>query len=94
MAAKIAYMMHIGLEMTVETYNEKKTVLSTLGYHVEQVIENGIVTKMRFSIWQSIDFEVISLAVMFLLLRYYIGQTDNRKRGEAYHYIHHSLFLE
>jgi sulfur relay (sulfurtransferase) DsrC/TusE family protein len=38
-------------------------------------------------------FEYTAAPVTFLLLKYYLTQSDNRKRNDKYFYMHNTLYL-
>lgn len=91
LVTKLLYMfLELGTQITREVYEEQKGLLQAMGYDLPELSDAQY---YKFNIWGSIDFEIEALVVNFLLLKYYIGQTDNRKRNEKYHFIHNSVFL-
>lgn len=90
LGTKLIYMFNLGLTITADTYNEQKSNLIAMGYSLDPINDGK---NYQFQLWGSIDFEIMALALNFLLLKYYIQQTDNLKRNEPYQYIHHSVFL-
>jgi len=79
----------LGLTLTDKAFKEDQTLLEMLGMNYVTK-DNSYV----LNVLDSFMFELIGCIITFLLLKYYLDQSDKKKRGDKYHYMHNTLYLK
>lgn len=99
---KAYYVFDLGSSLKDNDFKNDKTLIEMLGMnYVPQdcqtfIKDDKTVTECTYvlNIIDSFTFEVVGCFITFLLLKYYLSQSDNRKRGDKYHYMHNTLYLK
>lgn len=82
-AIKLIYVLNLGFELTADVYDEMKMTLETFGFKLKSISENGEPLQ-QIEFFDTFSFEISAAIVNFLLLKYYIEQSDAHIRKDKF----------